>query len=63
MYCKLIACISQPQRVLIEIATTPKSDRVSLSIASNTFFIVCHPDELEVSDHHERSPLITATKL
>ena len=65
MYCKLLPFLKlkqQVQRVPIEtaLATAPKSDCVSLS--SNTF-IVPHPDELEVSDHHERSPLVTATKL
>ena len=44
------------QRVLTETATAPKSDRISLS--SNTFFIVPHPDKSKVSDSHERSPLI-----
>ena len=48
------------QRVLTETATAPKSDRVSLS--SNTFFIVPHPDESKMSDPHEKSPLVATIK-
>ena len=43
------------QMVLTEMATAPKSDRISLS--SNTF-IIPHPDESKVSDPHEKSPLV-----
>ena len=63
MFCKLLAFLrlkQQVQRVLTETATAPRSDRVSQP--SSTFFIVPHPDESKVSDHHERSPLVIAIK-